>query len=132
MSEELRMDDVMAHRFQLVEEVAIIQGRHKAELEPLQEEISLCEKVLHEHMVAQGLQQLKTDAGMAFFQTGDSVTVEDFDAFIEYVVETGAVHLLNKAANKTAVKEFIEANKTPPIGVKYDSFRKLAWRRGKG
>ena len=40
--------------------------------------------------------------------------------------------LLNKALNKTAVKEYIEVNKEPPPGVKYDSYRDLQWRRGKG
>ena len=129
---ELRVEDVMARRFELDQEISLIEGQHKLELEPLKEEQTMCERFVQEHMLAQGLQQLKTGAGMTYFTTGDTVTVEDADAFFDYVMENRAAFLLNKAANKTAVKEFIESNAgEKPPGIKYDSFRKLAWRRGK-
>lgn len=129
---EITLDAVMARRFDLVEQMAIIQGRHKAELEPLSEEVKLCETYIKDQMNQQGLQNLKTSSGMAFFTLKDSVTVDNFDETIKYIMANEAFHLLNKAVNKTAVKEFIEANKAPPPGVRYDSFRDLGWRRGKG
>jgi hypothetical protein len=129
---ELTLDDVMAQRFALVEQIAIIQGKHKAELEPFNEELAMCEAFIQRHMITNGLQSAKTAAGQAFFKSADSVTVEDAEAFFDYVFEHGARELLNNAANKTAVKEFIEANKAVPPGIKFDSFRKLNWMRGKG
>lgn len=157
MTEELSLDQVMARRFELVEQQAIIAGRHKAELAPLAEELNLCETFIKNHMNQAGLQQAKTDAGMAFFTTKDSVTVRDMDqvirfmlaaapspesingmpftpatwgAVVDWFYQHGLWGLLNKAVNKTAAKELIEA-KTPPPGIEYSSYKDLAWRRGK-
>lgn len=145
----------MARRFELDTEIAIIQGKHKGELEPLLEEQKLCETFVKDFMNTSGIQQYKIASGdQAFFQSKDSVTAGDFDATLDYVVAapplpgpTGAYtwadilkhiraagnwNLLNKAVNKTAVKEYIEVHQTPPPGVKYDSYRDLQWRKGKG
>jgi len=122
----------MERRFNLVEQIAVIQGRHKSELEPLNEELGMCERFIKDAMNQSGLQQAKIDGiGMAFFTTKDSVTVEDWDAALGFIREQSAYHMLNKAVNKTAVKEYIDEQKTPPPGVRYDSYRDLAWRRGK-
>lgn len=96
---------------------------------------------------------------MTYWTTKDSVTVEDMDQVIHHILAaaplppkdpdstyfmsgdgwakvlnhiqaTGLWILLNKAVNKTAVKEMIEAQAQPP-GVKYTALKDLAWRRGK-
>jgi hypothetical protein len=143
----------MARRFELDTEIAIIQGKHKGELEPLLEEQKLCEVFVKDFMNTSGLQQYKLASGdQAFFQVKDSVSAGDFEATLDYIVAAPALpglegvwdailkhiraagnwNILNKAVNKTAVKEYIEVNKAPPPGVKYDSYRDLQWRRGKG
>ena len=159
MSEtELSNEAVMAQRFKLVEDIAIIQGRHNAELAPLNEALKLCEQYVKAFMLEHGLQQNKTANGdMAFFVTKDSATVKDMDGVIDTIlgaappmlgigltpismdewsvvlqhIRTHALWgLLNKAVNKTAAKELIEAG-TPPAGVEYSSYKDLNWRRGK-
>ena len=50
MTEELTVDLAMSQRFELVEKIAIIQGRHKAELEPLLEVVNLCEQFIKDEM----------------------------------------------------------------------------------
>jgi len=143
----------MARRFELDTEIAIIQGTYKGELEPLLEEQKLCETFVKDFMNTSGLQQYKLASGdQAFFQAKDSVTAGDFEATLDYIVAAPALPglegvwagilkhiraagnwaILNKAVNKTYVKEFIEVNKEPPPGVKYDSYRDLQWRKGKG
>ena len=129
--QEISIDMVMARRFELAEQIAVIQGRHKAELEPLNQELNVCELYIKDTMNKGGLQQLKTAAGMTYFTTKDSVKVSDWDAALNYIRENDAYHLLNQAVNKTACKEFIEANQTPPPGVEYSAYKDLAWRRGK-
>ena len=152
--QEVSIDAVMSRRFELVEQAAIIAGRHKAELEPLNEELRLCELFVKDEMNKGGLQQVKTDAGMAYFTTKDSVKVLDMGEVIHYMLaaapppvditppvwlrilnhiqEHGLWGLLNNAVNKTAAKEIIEATKASPPGIEYRSFKDLSWRRGKG
>lgn len=154
-AQEVSLDQVMARRFELVEQQAIIANRHKTELAPINEELNLCETYIKDLMNKSGMTQAKTDAGMAYFTTKDSVTVKDMDqvirtivgavpphpnlpessvswsALVDYFIQHGLWSLLNKAVNKTAVKEMIAANQAPG-GVEYSSYRDLAWRRGKG
>ena len=145
--------EVMARRFALVEEIAIIEGRHKAELAEKKEELDMCETYIRQTMLEAKEQQIKFDGiGMTYFIPKDSATVQDMDAVISTILRAappppnytpeqwdaalahvqthGLWPLLNKAVNKTTVKEMIEAQ-TPPAGVKYESYRDLAWRRGK-
>ncbi len=143
----------MERRFALAEEIALAQGRHKAELEPLLEEQKLCETFVKDFMNNGNMQQYKVASGdQAFFQAKTSAGVVNFEETLDYIVEVpplpgleaawaqikqhiraaGNWNLLNKAVNKTAVGEYIETNNAPPPGVKWDSFRDLQWRRGKG
>ena len=134
MTEELTVDAAMSQRFELVEQIAIIQGRHKNELAPLLEVVNLCETFIKAEMLAGNMQSFKS-AGtghQAYFTTKDSVTVGDWDQTIAFIKANDAYYLLNHAVSKTATKEYIDANKAPPPGVEYSSFKDLAWRRGKG
>lgn len=150
--QDVSLDQVMARRFELVEQIGIIAGRQKAELAPLNEELGLCETFVKDHMNKGGLQQVKTAAGMTFFTTKDSVTVKDMDQVIHHMIAAappmpdiaaemwprvvdhiyahGMWGILNKAVNKTAVKELIDAKASPP-GVEYSSYKDLSWRREK-
>lgn len=157
MSEELTVSAAIDRRFELDEQIGIIQGQQKAVLAPLAEEMSLCEQFVKAEMLTANTQQTKTAAGhQCFFTTKDSATVEDFDAVLksivaasppmqqdgktvapeqwqavlDHIVATANWGLLNRAINKTVYKEMLEAQ-TPPPGVKYTSFKDLSWRRGK-
>ena len=151
--EELSLETVMARVFELVETIAIIEGKHKGELEPHNEELHLCKTFIKDEMNKAGMTQCKTAAGQAFFTTKDSAGVESWDQVIGFLLTApapdfvspqdwpavlghiqahGNWHFLNKAINKTAVKEYIDEHKANPPGVKYDTYRDLSWRKGKG
>ncbi len=156
MSEELTVNDVMAQRFELEERISIIQGQQKAALAPLVEARDACEVYIKDVMLKQGLQNLKTDAGMALFVSQDRAGVADFDLFtaglvtsvqppasleftseewaqvVTHIAKNANWSLLNKVVNKTAAKEYIEVHNQPPPGVKFESYKDLNWRRGKG
>lgn len=158
MSEDLNINEVMAQRFAIEEQIAIMSGKHKGELAPLVEVRDMCEAYIKDVMLKQGLQNLKTDAGMALFVSKDSAGVDNFDLFtaglvadvppldspdfnflpeewqhiVSHFAAHASWHFLNKVANKTAVKEYIEEHKKPPPGIKYDSYKDLSWRKGKG
>ncbi len=154
MTQELTLDSVMARRFELIEQQAVIAGRHKAEMEPINEELNLCEQFIKAEMLAGNMQQFKSSSTghMAFFVTKDSVKVTDMGGVIHtilaaapppgnvapeqwslmlnHIQEHGLWGLLTNAVRKEAVRELVEA-KAPPAGVDLVSFRDLNWRRGK-
>lgn len=156
---ELNAIQVMEQRFQMLEEIALVQGRHNAELAPLLEAVRLAELFIKDTMNKDGAQQLKSalTGDSCNFTTKDKVTVSDMDAVVGYIVDAspvpahipsmteelwGAVKthlrgtamwtLLNQAVNKTAVKDVIKETNAVPPGVEYSSFKDLAWKRGKG
>ena len=151
------LDDVMTRRFELDEQIAIIQGQQKLALEPLAEELKLCETYIKNELNTSGAQSWKsqTTGHMTFFTTKDSVKVENMDDVIGYMLAaappsaSGAItpilweaildhirthglwSLLNNAVNKSTAKEIIERDNAPPPGTSYSSYRDLSWKRGK-
>ena len=155
MTEEVSLDAVMSRRFELDDEITRIANQQKAALAPLVEELKLCETYIKGELTASGAQSWKssTTGHHTYFTTKDSVTVKDMDgvirfmlaaappadilpdhtlwpAILDHIATHGMWGLLNKAVNKTAAKELIEAQ-TPPPGVEYSAYKDLAWRRGK-
>ncbi len=57
---ELSLDDIMSLRFDAVEQIAIIEGRHKAELAPLQETVRECESYIKDELNKSGAQSWKS------------------------------------------------------------------------
>lgn len=129
---QMTMDTLMTTRFDLVERIAIVEGRHKAELEPLKEALHLTELVIKDELNKSGMNQVKTSAGMAFFKSGDRVKIEDFAGLtLPFILQNNLLHMLYKDVNKTAVREYIAVHKEPPPGLAYETFRTLNWRKAK-
>jgi len=103
--------------------------RHKAELEPFMEALNKLEAMFATHMDEAGVTNLKTDNATAFITTMASVRNADKIAFIDFVKENEAWHLLDIRASKTAVKEYIEENDAPPPGVSYETHRVVQVRK---
>ena len=66
-----------------------------------------------------GVDSFKTANGTAFLTTTDFARVEDWDATLEFIKGNDAYDLLEKRVSKTAVRGYIEANKSVPSGVNY-------------
>lgn len=133
MAEDITLDQVMARRFDLDEQIGIISGRHAAEVKPLKDEQLLCETYIKTELLKTGAQQWKsaTTGHSTHFTTKSRCNVADFDAVIECVQKEGLWNLLTKAVSKEAVKEYIGIHNAPPPGVAYSEFKDLTWTRGK-
>jgi hypothetical protein len=131
--QEIKTEDVMKRYFELRDEEATTLARHKAELEPIKEEMLLIQRYMTDVMNQQGVSQTGVKGvGTAFFQTKDTVSITDWDATIKFIDENAFFNLLNRAVNKTAVKEYVEANAGAlPPGVKLDVWREVQFRKGK-
>ncbi len=151
---EITLDQVIARRFELVDAIAIKAAAHKVELDPLTDELKLCEMFVKDAMNKANTQSQKiTGVGMAYFTTKSSCKVTDFDSVIrtalsaaserapadiprplyqrvvDHLYAHGLWSLFTKAVAKDTVKEFIGIHKAPPTGVEYSEFRDLNWKR---
>lgn len=109
---------------------AEIAKKHKEELAPYDEALRALENLFQQAMDAQGLENLKTEAGTAYKSTVGSVSVADWDAFFDYVRTNDAWHLVEKRPAKTAVEEVLEETGELPPGLDYSRTVKINVRKG--
>lgn len=64
-----------------------------------------------------GVESVRTKAGTAYKSTKRSTSVAGWDDFLPWVQQTDNWHMLTKAANKTAVLEFLDEHEELPPGI---------------
>lgn len=77
----------------------------------------------------EGLTQIKTSLGTAYWTTHNSATVADRSALFAYCKENDTWDLLESRASKTAVRSFIEGHGVPPPGVNFTSVQVFNLRK---
>jgi hypothetical protein len=149
-------DTVMQIRMTAKEELAAMSKRHQEEAAPLTERLRLCDAWLLDYLNREGLDNAKTPHGLAYKSSIMSATVDPeggWDALLGHIfqhamgrvldaLEQGTpedeamskflaspeLALLNRAVNKTAVKEALEQGVTVP-GVKVSHILQLNVRK---
>ncbi len=79
-----------------------------------------------------GSESIKTKYGTCYSSVRYSAPLEDAAAFMRHVIGTQQFELLDRRANVTAVKAFVEENGSLPPGCKLTALRTVGVRRGKG
>ena len=113
------VDQAVAAYMKLRQKKAEVEASIKDELSQIEANMDKLEKWIKTRADAMGVSSFKTPHGTAFLTTKDYASVADWDATLAFVKETGAYNMLNKAVNKTAVREYISETKTVPPGVNY-------------
>lgn len=113
------VDQAVAAYMKLRQKKAEVEASIKDELTQIEANMDKLEKWIKTQADAMGVSSFKTPHGTAFLTTKDYASVADWDATLTFVKETGAYNMLNKAVNKTAVREYISETKTVPPGVNY-------------
>ncbi len=115
------VEKLIAKHLELRNAKAMLEKETKEKVSKLEEGMSLIETALKAEANRLGVTSFKTTSGTAFLTTVDRASVADWDMVLEYITTNNKYDLLNRAVNKTAVKEFVETNKIAPPGVNYTS-----------
>lgn len=107
-----------------------MEDRHKQELAPLNEALSALEDHFQKTMDEAGLETLKSGSGTAYKTVQTSVKASDKVAFLEWVKQHEAWHLLDIRPAKTAVEEFVDEEGSPPPGLDMSRHMKVNVRKG--
>lgn len=84
---------------------------------------------LLQHLNDAGADSIKAKSGTVYKSTTTNCSVEDRDAFLEYVQTNELWDALDVKANKTFVKEQMDAGNAIPPGVKVSQFVQVGVRR---
>lgn len=106
-----------------------IDEEYDAKRKPFLEVQERLSGILRAFMETHNLENLKTDAGTCYTSVRHTASVADADLFMKYVIENGRFELLDRRANPTAVKAFVEETKQLPPGVNLNAVQTVGVRR---
>lgn len=106
-----------------------IEDETKQKLKPLREIQEILAGRIQAFMVANSLENLRTNAGTCYTTTRHTASLADPEAFMKYVIEHGAFDLMDRRANSTAVKDFVKKNKALPPGCNLNAIETVGVRR---
>ena len=113
------VDKVVAKYIGYRNEKESLESDTKAKVKIIKENMAKLEAWLKEKADKDGVDSFKTSRGTAFLTTTDFARVEDWDATLGFIKDNDAYDLLEKRVSKTAVRGYIEANKSVPSGINY-------------
>jgi hypothetical protein len=107
-----------------------LKDKHKLELEPISDMMNKLEAVFMGHMDKDESDSVSVrGVGTIYRATRSNVTVTDFDAFKDYIVEHDAWELLQARASVPAVEVHMEDTGNLPPGVSITRFLKIFVRK---
>jgi len=116
---EPNVDQVIAAYIKMREKKSRMEAEVKAEVAKINEKLMRLEGWLREKADEQGVTSFKTNHGTAFMTTVDFASVADWDAVLKFIKDNDAYDMLERRVSKTAVRGYIEANKSIPAGINY-------------
>lgn len=116
---EPNVDQVIAAYVKMREKKSRMEAEVKAEVAKINEKLMRLEGWIREKADEQGVTSFKTNHGTAFMTTVDFASVADWDAVLNFIKENDAYDMLERRVSKTAVRGYIEANKSIPAGINY-------------
>lgn len=109
--------------------LAQAEDDHKKAIAPLIETQNLLTAWLTDVLSTAGAQSIKTEQGTVYSNTRWTASLEDPKAFMDYVISNSKYDLLDRHANSTAVRAFVEEQGSLPPGAKLSAIRTIGVRR---
>jgi len=115
---------IISYYIQLRDKKKETQDRHKEELEPINVGLMKLEGIMQDRLNEMGIDKMAGDSGTVFTKTNSSVTVDDWEAVVEYIKDNEAYDVLDRRVNKTAA---LERGDVP--GLRTSQFKTVQVRR---
>jgi hypothetical protein len=107
-----------------------VEEKYDAERKPLQEIQDRLAGIIRTFMETNNItNNLKSKSGTCILSTRWSATLADPQAFMDFVVQTGKFELIERRANTTAVKDYVNENNHLPAGCNLTSIQTVGVRR---
>lgn len=106
-----------------------IEERHKSELSEINSTMEKLTALMMDTLNNVGAQSIKTSEGTVYVSARYSASLADPQAFMSYVIDNKKFDLLDRKANATACRDFVEEHGSLPPGVNLTAIRTLGVRR---
>jgi hypothetical protein len=125
---DINVGQVVATYLKLRGQKITIELEAKEKVKGIKEKMDKLEAWIKTQADEQGVKSFKTDHGTAFLTTTDYANVADWDSVLEFIRENEAYDMLEKRISKTAVRGYIDQNKSVPPGVNYGTKLEVNFR----
>jgi hypothetical protein len=106
-----------------------LDDKHAELMKPLRKIQEQLAGRIQAFMASNNLENLKTKSGTCYTTHRTTASLADPEAFMKYVIEHGQFDLLDRRANSTAVKDFVQRNKALPPGCNLNTIETVGVRR---
>lgn len=117
MTDTYTASQLAAAYFRLQKRIKELEAKHKAELEPMKDDMKLLEQTLAEQLHEENVLSVKVAGGTIGFTNKTVYKADDIGVVREFALSTGNDELLTLALSSTGVKAYLEAHKELPPGV---------------
>ncbi len=112
--------------------VKAMDEAHEKAKKPLTDALAELNGHLQKFLDESGSDSVKTKWGTCYKSIRYTASLADSQAFMDYVVDHKRFELLDRKANSTAVRAFVEENGNLPPGCNLSALSTVGVRRGKG
>lgn len=127
--EQADIDKRVGQYIMVRDKIAEVRKRHETEIKPLLDLQNDLSTWLQQFMEGSGSKGVKTAHGSCYLSTRYTASLSDPDEFMKYVITNQDFDLLDRRANSTAVKAFVEKNNKLPPGCNLNGIVTVGVRR---
>lgn len=128
-SETFDADHYIGKLVALKDKIAALEDEHEKALEPYKKLKEKLEKRILGYLLEIKAQNISTPIGTASVLHRKSASLEDPQAFMNYVIANQAWDLIDRKPNTKAVEDFIKEHGVQPPGAKFSDSLALGLRR---
>lgn len=111
------------------DKVKEMDEEHEKKRAPLLELQNMLSGWLQQHLEKFGSESVRTAAGTVYLSTRFTASLADPDTFMKFVIEHNRFELMDRRANATAVKDYVQERGVLPPGVNLNGIKTVGVRR---
>lgn len=134
MVDQTKLDERAAQYISIRDKLKTVKEAHAAEEAKYTEAMNMLQGYFQSILdgLGKGVTSIKTKCGTVTSSTRYTAPLEDADEFMRHVIGTESWDLLDRRANATAVRAFVEVNGHLPPGAKLSAVRTIGVTRPRG
>ena len=123
------LDRALQQYITLRDKIKALDEEHSEKMKPFREKLFDLNVEMLERLREAGATSMATPHGTVYESTRTTASVADPDAFMSFVEETGLLELVERRANMTAVRDYVEEHEELPPGVNLNTVVTAGVRR---
>ena len=127
MSEDI--DKRVEQYVQVRDKIKALDEQHDLARKPLLEIQEILSGKLREFLETNKLENLRTKHGTCYVSTRYTASLADPEIFMDFVIKNNKFELMDRRANATAVRGYVEEHKNLPPGVNLNGVQTVGVRR---